>query len=421
MYTKCRSQKILFSIICSVLFCILFSIPKSNGQALEYTYQARSKFLQEEIYHNKIFKETISQEVIESINDTDPLGLQHDFNPFTIVDGFSEGVSPFIGLPDSTLEFEEGFVNKDGKISISVEGSVRSFSEGYAQLVQEGKSGFIDKAADIVIPVIFDYPIEKGQRPWIEPHSRWDRITDGFSDGFAAVMLDSKWGLINKQGEIVVQPEFDLLGAPSEGLAPFQLDNVWGFVNTSGQVVIQPKFQSIGRKMSDEYIFSEGRALIVFNDKFGYIDPSGSIAIEPIFEDAGAFSEGLAFVEADNHKYGYIDASGDIVVDPVFDYASSFSEGVAAVKVGSEAGYIDSSGQFIIEPRFNNALSFSEGLAPIQMNDLWGYIDIMGNIAVAPQFSIANGFLEGVARVCQQLDEQVCFPLYKRSLLSRMP
>ena len=56
-----------------------------------------------------------------------------------------------------------------------------------------------------------------------------------FSEGFAAVELDGKWGFVNENGEEVGPCEYDEVGDFSEGFAAVELDGKWGKVNTRGE------------------------------------------------------------------------------------------------------------------------------------------------------------------------------------------
>ena len=63
----------------------------------------------------------------------------------------------------------------------------------------------------------------------------------------------------------------------------------YGFIDKNGKVVIEPQFD-------DTYPFSEGLAMVEKDGKRGYIDKSGKVVIEPQFDEVGDFSEGLAGV-----------------------------------------------------------------------------------------------------------------------------
>ena len=65
--------------------------------------------------------------------------------------------------------------------------------------------------------------------------------------------MASKYGFIDKNGKVVIEPQFDYAGAFSEGLGKVKKDGKWGFIDKSGKVVIEPQFDSI-------FNFSEGLA-----------------------------------------------------------------------------------------------------------------------------------------------------------------
>src|SRR5256885_12697271 len=63
----------------------------------------------------------------------------------------------------------------------------------------------------------------------------------------------------------------------------------YGFMDKEGKVVINPQFESV----SD---FSEGMAMVRIGAKCAYIDTTGRMVINPQFEGCFDFSEGLAAV-----------------------------------------------------------------------------------------------------------------------------
>ena len=202
-------------------------------------------------------------------------------------------------------------------------------------------------------------------------------------------------------------------------LAAVKIGDKWGYINAEGEVVIEPKFDSA-------WSFSEGLAVVGIGDssgKYGYINPEGEIVIKPQFGSARRFSEGLAGVKIGSifSKWGYINAAGEVVIEPQFDEAKDFSEGLAGVKIGrsymGKWGYINAKGEYVIEPQFydayssqesngrtitkyvDNAWYFSEGLVRVMIGDKWGYIDREGKIVIDPQFDLAFSFNNGLALV----------------------
>ncbi|NGQ97031.1 WG repeat-containing protein [Brevibacillus sp. SYP-B805] len=175
--------------------------------------------------------------------------------------------------------------------------------------------------------------------------------------------------------------------APSgQVLLPIQQGDKYGFINRDGKVVISPQYDEVGP-------FLEGLARVVKDGKdgrkYGFIDLNGKEVIPLAFSYANDFSEGLAAVEIGNH-YGYINHEGKVVIAPQFHSAGSFSEGLAWVVTESDTGilaysYIDPTGKTVIaSPLFQAVEDFHDGVAQVELKnpifDTPAYIDRTGRI-----------------------------------------
>src|SRR5215471_698742 len=91
------------------------------------------------------------------------------------------------------------------------------FSEGLAAVRIGPKNGYIDKTGTFVItPQLMVVDLA------------------AFSEGLAAVrvgeFLSGKWGYMDKQGKMVIDPDFDTAGSFHEGLAVIGVDQRWGYI-----------------------------------------------------------------------------------------------------------------------------------------------------------------------------------------------
>jgi len=254
----------------------------------------------------------------------------------------------------------------------------------------EGKYGYIDKEGKIVI------------QPKFAAASR-------FAEGLAGVQNDTgKWGFIDGSGSYRIQPAFEAVQFFSEGLAAVMQGEQYGFIDSNGKMVIEPKFA--GAKG-----FKDGFATVVRAEKMantvvqtsGFIDKQGKYLVE-LLSDAGGFSEGLAAARWMGQYFSYIDTSGKKVIEPGpganrhFQRAGEFSEGLAPVALQQTGrwGYINRRGEIVISPKFGMAQSFSEGRAAVvDRSGKWGYIDSSGKMVIQPKFSEAAAFLNGLAQV----------------------
>ena len=63
--------------------------------------------------------------------------------------------------------------------------------------------------------------------------------------GLRRVKKDGKWGFIDKNGKVVIEPQYDFAEPFSEGLGKVKKDGKWGFIDKSGKVVIEPQFDDV--------------------------------------------------------------------------------------------------------------------------------------------------------------------------------
>jgi hypothetical protein len=211
---------------------------------------------------------------------------------------FREGLLPTPG--DSGLY---GFTDVSGKWVISPDFELHTsfsyFSDGLCPVIKEGKYGFIDRSGDIVIDYTFDT---------VRP----------FSEGVAVVEKDDlKYQVIDKNGNFIAEPSYELCGSPGDGLVGMKKDGKVGFVDTKGNVVIDFKFQGDngGRPLSGLiwpiYSFREGRTAVLKDDNVWIINRSGDMLFQIETFPHGYFNGGFAVISPkDGAKY-LIDLDGN--------------------------------------------------------------------------------------------------------------
>lgn len=178
-----------------------------------------------------------------------------------------------------------GYIDRTGKMVIEPSFCYAyGFYDGLAAVVleHEGENELIDRSGKLVT--------EKAQEITSEPAR-----TGRFSEGLAAVYADpGQYGYIDTTGTMVIAPQ-SLESAQEfhDGLAIVMRDGKMGVINKEGQMVVEPVYGII-------YNFGDGLAPFSVQvhpaGKFGYMDRTGKVVIEPCYDMALSFSEGLAAV-----------------------------------------------------------------------------------------------------------------------------
>jgi hypothetical protein len=248
-----------------------------------------------------------------------------------------------------------------------------------------------------------------------------------FNGGYAVAqeqylegVVEPNLALINTKGEVVIPAgkhklvmDYYNTAQKPELLFPFDLNGKQGYVNINGEIIIEPKFDLA-------FSFNEGRAvvakLIGYDEyempiyKFGYIDTKGNLVIPFLYDQAFAFSEDLAEV-VNKDSIMFIDYNGKTVLSynsstpkdmygvpgqyGAYYYEHGFKNGSAVLFIDNQVGFINKKGDFIIEPMYNGLgrigpsmviNSFENGILRINPNTSLGYYEYYIDESGKPYF-----------------------------------
>ncbi|OYU95719.1 MAG: hypothetical protein CFE21_11310 [Bacteroidetes bacterium B1(2017)] len=209
--------------------------------------------------------------------------------------------------------------------------------------------------------------------------------------GFDISNLGYKFAYMKKDGTMATDFVFDDGDDMDNGLARFLQGTKFGLIDSNATIILEPSYEFISS-------FNEGLATVNKGGKFGFINTSGAEQIAPQYTYAKEFNEGLAAAEQEG-KFGFIDTSGTFVIAPQYQDIRPFSEGRAAVLYQGKWAFIDAKGNYIYQPYFEEAGYFNEGLCPVKLKGKWGAIDKEGHILVPFEFENIGIFEDGLAEV----------------------
>lgn len=273
---------------------------------------------------------------------------------------FSDGVSKV-----TTITGESYIINTNNNIICKLESDTYlNFKNGFSSFRRGNKFGFINKKGEVTI----------------EP--RFDLVVRGFNEeGFAVIKENGKCGTINEQGEYIIKPQFLSIGEYSEGTMSAQnCYNYYGVLNKNGEIIIDFKFEIVSS-------FSEDLAYFKQNDKYGFINRNEEIVIGPKYHSVWGFHNGLsAFTFGADELFGFIDKSGKIKINNNYQSVGDFRDELAVFTNYDLSGYINKEGKEIIKNVFSTAHDFKNGLGlVITVEGEWGYINNKGEWIYKPK------------------------------------
>ena len=191
---------------------------------------------------------------------------------------------------------KRGYINtKNGEIVIDAElNDYRKawvFSEGLAAVMKDGKIGFINDQNDVVIPFQFDYTDK----------CRMCDFGYVFHNGYCAMTdADGNLGLIDKNGNWVVGPEYDEIWAPHKsGYRVIVKDSKHGVLDSTGTIVYPAEYGYISI-IPDRFVLNKG-------GKKWQVDFEGNIVQPFMFDNTYYLKYPIGYNECGEMQFAFAD------------------------------------------------------------------------------------------------------------------
>jgi hypothetical protein len=264
-----------------------------------------------------------------------------DSNGYFIVKPKYDTINPF-SEGRATVITNQGFkvIDESGKETTSRTYSfIGDYKEGRALIADRDGSGqylygYLNRRGKEVLPLEYV-------------------AASDFSDGKAVVKnKDGTYSLIGLAGKIIKNYAYAFVGNYGDGLLAFQktVDGKYGYMDEQGQIVIEPQF-------SEAHAFSQGRAIVTMsvndNVNFGLIDRKGQFMIKPHYPiilrlGEGRVAIGKAIVAEKPYVgslYAIADLEGHILTGFLFNGLTKFQEGIASAYNDHSTCFIDINGK----------------------------------------------------------------------------
>ena len=234
------------------------------------------------------------------------------------------------------------------------------------------------------------------------------------------------WGYMNRAGEVVIEPQW-ARAWPFEGstalVSTAEDDNSYGIIDRQAEWVLEPEYNIYPMDYLGRTPETGHGLYAVFKDgEMGYFDMDSCFFSGLQWDEVWkAYTESplLAITDPETDATGYVDrASGEQVIPGLYHtfYPALFYEGIAVVVYEYEESYEDEeSGAFMINEA-GTIIPLPEGLKAVwgacascgrvaieDENGLKGFANLQGQIVIPPQYLYADDFCEDRATV--QVDE----------------
>ena len=120
-----------------------------------------------------------------------------------------------------------------------------------------------------------------------------------------AICINDKWGIINRDKEWIIEPEYDDLDEAEDGFYIANKNGKFGIININNDVITDFTYDSFERICwGDSYSYAAGK-----NGKIGIINLNGRVITPFIFKEIDIYGDDFGKARL-NGKYGLINEEG---------------------------------------------------------------------------------------------------------------
>ena len=313
-----------------------------------------------------------------------------------------------------------GYLTAQGKVlhEINLQDAFTCGDEGIARFLADGKWGFLLRDGSYLVNPIYDevrafkygYAAVRQNEAWHYINTKGELAFErGFAKasdfgiaGLAAVKSTNgeKVGVINQQGDWIVQPTFDdFNGCSANGHMLVKANDHWGVLNRQGKWVAKPQFDRVRSFSSIDSLPVE------INEKWGVIDREGKWLVQPRYYSIRGFNNlDTAIYSTAWDQHGLMDAQGNTLTDDSYHPADNFKIAsdfqLVSFEGYSRTSFFSPRGARPIEKLNAHKVGTLSGfnrsglsIANLASNSEWGLLSVEGNLfkfdteVIEPYFS----------------------------------
>ena len=251
--------------------------------------------------------------------------------------------------------------------------------------------GYIDRSGAVVIEPQFDYAY-----PFAGDRARifTGKLTSyGYPDeGF--------YGYIDRTGRVVIRALYENAGDFSEnGFAIVCKNKKYGIIDTEGNTVVDFAYDDISYLESmDTYDAFTGTLTSWGSPESGthrIITAAGEVLFTVSCKNIYAY-DGYYEAYGQNEKYALVGPDGTFITDYIYDSLTAETADSIGYKTGSLYGFIDTRGNVLVEAAYDSVGRLTDGKAIVKKDGRYFLIDAGGTVLQSYQadsmsMSIVNG------------------------------
>lgn len=277
-----------------------------------------------------------------------------------------ESTGPYIRVKDKGM-VSFFSIEKGGDAFSGLFEEAKDFSEGYAQVKKDGKWGIINLKGEFVVPAAF-------------------KNVQGEKFGARTVFITENvnFGLYEENGKEILKTEYESLRYCYPNLIKAKKNGKYGVLKSDGTKLVDFIYENIssGNEFNSN---PEWPAIITQNGKLGLLDAKLNTIYKPEAESVFYAGDGY-FAVKEKKRWGLLNEMVTNEVEAEYDTIGLFGNNLIPVKKGKKWGYLDKHLALKISFAFEEAHPFSDYSAIVKKNGKYGVIDIRGEYLIPSEY-----------------------------------
>lgn len=310
---------------------------------------------------------------LEWIRKDGKFGLYHFKKELFVIEPQFEGAE-FYGKDLSMVKKNNqyGIINHEGEVLTAMDfDTTINFSREIILVKKKNKFTLITKE-NLTGEASFGFAAKATKE------KEYDQVIVSYSDDFAVVELDGKYGYINHKGDEVIKLTYDAATIFENGVAAVQKEGKWGAIEKNEKILIPFKYTYLSRFSNGYSVAQNG------GGKWGIIDKKEATLFEFKYDFLTPMNDEGVSIAKQEGKYGLLNQEGKVIVPFEYDFDESYSglpqicEGYIWFKKNGKWGTVNYAGQVVIAFQYDDLHSTDGDEARVFLGEKMQVIDSQG-------------------------------------------
>ncbi|MDX2191638.1 MAG: WG repeat-containing protein [Bacteroidota bacterium] len=199
------------------------------------------------------------------------------------------------------------------------------------------------------------------------------------SSDLLPVKIDYKWGFIDKEGNTVIQPQYDFTTNFICDHAKVKDKGKWGVIDQTGKVLVPIEYNDI-------IIFCPKYIAFKKDSLWGVDDPTGYTILPANYQSITALDANNLMLKKGG-LFGVYNHTIDKSIEPNYNGITIVGGDFYIVNQNQKLGLLDSNLNTILNPEYADIQIPASNLFLFKTKDLWGLANQKGEILVKPEYT----------------------------------